>query len=373
MEKLENAKELQNIENIQRFNKRLVKVTRKHNDDCKRLLQLLGVPVIQAPSEAEAQCAQLCREGLVYAAATEDMDALTLGCPRLIRNLTSANAEKIKEYQIEKVLDGLGINQEQFIDLSILMGCDYCDNIRGIGGKKGLELIRKFNNIETILKEKFDITEFVAFEIEYNTRRSEMKTEDNSEENGDKNSKVKAENEEEEAVVKSEDKDEESDVKNEENGDLVEVKEENNGDEKLDESFEFKEEVKEEDEVEEHEGKSKDKSKRQVVPDNWPFLGARKLFQEPLVVKGEFTESSLKPKEIDEEGLIQFLCTENGFSEDRVKNAIKRAKESKNKSSQTRIDTFFKMLPQSKSPAATKRNAPDVGKKTSNKRGRKAR
>lgn len=62
-------------------------VTSEHNEDCKRLLRLMGVPVVDAPSEAEAQCAAMAKAGVVYGAATEDMDCLTFGCPRLIRHL----------------------------------------------------------------------------------------------------------------------------------------------------------------------------------------------------------------------------------------------------------------------------------------------
>lgn len=134
-EKLLNA---ENEEDRAKMKKRLVKVTRQHNDDCKRLLELLGCPVVTSPSEAEAQCAQLCKEGLVYAIATEDMDGLTFAAPRLIRNLSSGRSdEKAKEYTFSKVLEGLEIDYDQFIDLCILMGCDYCDSINGIGGKKG--------------------------------------------------------------------------------------------------------------------------------------------------------------------------------------------------------------------------------------------
>jgi flap endonuclease-1 len=43
-----------------------VKVTKVHNEECKRLLRLLGVPVVDAPSEAEAQCAALVKQGLIF-------------------------------------------------------------------------------------------------------------------------------------------------------------------------------------------------------------------------------------------------------------------------------------------------------------------
>ncbi len=56
-----------NEEDIEKYSKRTVRVTREHNEECKRLLKLMGVPIIEAPSEAEAQCAALNREGLVRA------------------------------------------------------------------------------------------------------------------------------------------------------------------------------------------------------------------------------------------------------------------------------------------------------------------
>jgi flap endonuclease-1 len=62
---LEDAKEDGNVENIDRFARRTVKVTKEHNDECKRLLKLMGIPYVEAPSEAEAQCAALAKAGKV--------------------------------------------------------------------------------------------------------------------------------------------------------------------------------------------------------------------------------------------------------------------------------------------------------------------
>jgi 5'-3' exonuclease len=56
----------------------------------------MGVPVLEAPGEAEAQCAQLSKEGAVYGVSTEDMDALTFGTARLVRNLM-APASQVRE------------------------------------------------------------------------------------------------------------------------------------------------------------------------------------------------------------------------------------------------------------------------------------
>lgn len=59
----------------------------------------------QAPSEAEAQCAALAREGAVYGTATEDMDALTFQTPKLLRRMTFSGASQpILEVDYQKLL-----------------------------------------------------------------------------------------------------------------------------------------------------------------------------------------------------------------------------------------------------------------------------
>lgn len=151
---LAKATEAGDTAEIDRFNRRLVKVTRHHAEEAKKLLSLMGVPYIDAPCEAEAQCAALVKAGLVYATATEDMDALTFGSNVLLRHLTFSEARKmpVQEIHLNKVLEGLALSQKEFIDLCILLGCDYTESIRGIGPKRAIELIKKHRNIENILK-----------------------------------------------------------------------------------------------------------------------------------------------------------------------------------------------------------------------------
>eukprot|EP00808_Paulinella_micropora_P032048 g41813.t1 len=151
--KLEEAKDAENQEDQNKFKRQLVKVTKEQNDDCKKLLRLMGIPVVEAPCEAEAQAAELCRGGAVYATATEDMDALTFGTKKLLRNMTSAASRKlpIVEVDLDKVLSEMGLNMEEFIDLCILCGCDYTVKIPGIGPHKALTHIKKYKSIENML------------------------------------------------------------------------------------------------------------------------------------------------------------------------------------------------------------------------------
>ncbi|XP_068249593.1 flap endonuclease 1 [Palaemon carinicauda] len=151
---LEKAEEAGNVEDIDKFSRRLVKVTKQHSEDVKVLLKLMGIPYVDAPCEAEAQCAALAKAGKVYGVATEDMDALTFGTPILLRHMTFSEARKmpIKEFHLERVLKELELTQEEFIDMCILLGCDYCDSIKGIGPKRAIELIRNHKKIDKILE-----------------------------------------------------------------------------------------------------------------------------------------------------------------------------------------------------------------------------
>eukprot|EP00033_Pygsuia_biforma_P003130 GCRY01003437.1.p1 GENE.GCRY01003437.1~~GCRY01003437.1.p1 ORF type:complete len:374 (-),score=109.09 GCRY01003437.1:219-1340(-) len=153
-ESLAKAKEEGRTEDVEKFAKRTIRVTRQHNDEAKELLRLMGIPFVEAPCEAEAQCAALNKAGKVYATATEDMDSLTFGTPILLRNMTYSEAQKkpVKEYRIDQVLEGMQLTQAQFIDMCILCGCDYTSSIRGIGPVTALKLIRKHGSLEEILK-----------------------------------------------------------------------------------------------------------------------------------------------------------------------------------------------------------------------------
>ncbi|CAG4939012.1 unnamed protein product [Colias eurytheme] len=151
---LQKATEAGDQASMEKFNRRLVKVTKQHGEEARELLKLMGVPVVEAPCEAEAQCAAMVKAGKVYAVATEDMDALTFGSNVLLRHLTFSEARKmpVQEFHLDQVLSGLELNHNEFIDLCILLGCDYCGSIRGIGPKRAIELIRQHRSLEEVLR-----------------------------------------------------------------------------------------------------------------------------------------------------------------------------------------------------------------------------
>ena len=97
---LKEAQDAGDIEKQNQMQKRTVRVTKEHNEDVKTLLRLMGCPVIEAPMEAEAQCAELAKKGHVFAAASEDMDTLTFGTPKLLRKFTAPESKKIPIMEI---------------------------------------------------------------------------------------------------------------------------------------------------------------------------------------------------------------------------------------------------------------------------------
>ncbi|XP_034557951.1 probable flap endonuclease 1 homolog [Notolabrus celidotus] len=119
--------------------------------DCHQLLKFLGVPFVQALGDAEALCACLVKEGTVDAVASEDMDTLPFGASTLIRQLNAKRESEVIEYSLPKLLEKLQINHEEFVDLCILLGCDYCEKITGLGPVRALKLIQKHRTIEDVV------------------------------------------------------------------------------------------------------------------------------------------------------------------------------------------------------------------------------
>jgi len=130
--------------------------------DTKEMLDILGIPYVNAPEEADAQCVSLIQNNLAYAVATEDMDLLTFGAKRLLRNFFSKEDETI-EINLDDMLKELKIDQKKFIDLSILLGCDYLPTLEGIGYVRSYNYITKYKSLEGIFEvvkqpENYDYT-----------------------------------------------------------------------------------------------------------------------------------------------------------------------------------------------------------------------
>ena len=167
---------------------RTIRITPKMSEDAKTLLRAMGVCVVEAPSEAEAQCAAIVQAGKAFATASEDMDTLTFGTTILLRGFNSSSKKEVVQINLEKVLQGFGMNKDQFIDLCILCGCDYLDNIEGIGPVKAFKYMKECGCIEDVVetiehenahgkrKQKYIISDF--FKDKYSIVRDFFKNPD---------------------------------------------------------------------------------------------------------------------------------------------------------------------------------------------------
>jgi len=118
----------------------------------KELLALMGVPVVQAPGEGEAQASYMVAKGDARYVVSQDYDTLLFGAPLLVRNLTVSGKRKIRGRQItvspERIvladtLAGLRLTREQLIEIGILVGTDFNPGIGGVGAKTGLKIVQK--------------------------------------------------------------------------------------------------------------------------------------------------------------------------------------------------------------------------------------
>ena len=171
--KYEEAKEVGNLEEMKKFGSRTAVLTREMREEAQHLIRALGLPIIQAPSEGEAQTAYMVKMGRAYASISQDYDNLIFGCPRLIRNLSIDGKRKktgklgyqiVKPEQIllEEVLTHLHLSQDQLITLAILVGTDYNPGgVRGIGPKTGLKLVKEYS--EHQLPALFDKVEWAKY------------------------------------------------------------------------------------------------------------------------------------------------------------------------------------------------------------------
>lgn len=131
-------------------------------EDTKRILEILGIPWLEAPSEGEATAAHLSSIGLAAATATQDYDSLLFGAKRLIRNVTISGKRKLpsrpvyievepEEILLKDLLDNLAITREQLVDLGILIGTDFNpDGFKGIGPATAIKLVKTYGQLENI-------------------------------------------------------------------------------------------------------------------------------------------------------------------------------------------------------------------------------
>lgn len=164
-EKYEKAIERGDIKNAKKYAQMSARVQDEMIEESKTLLNAMGVPYVQAPSEGEAQAALMNRKNEVWATSSQDYDSLLFGSPTLLRNVAITGKRKLpnkEEYvevkpeilKLEKILDKLGIKRKQLVIIGILIGTDYNpQGVEGVGPKTALKLVKKHEDLDSVIKE----------------------------------------------------------------------------------------------------------------------------------------------------------------------------------------------------------------------------
>jgi len=132
--------------------------------ESKQLLEAMGVCVIQAPSEGEAQAARLNQEGKVFAVVSQDYDSLLFGAEKLIRYLNVTGKKKVpgttqwarvepEIISLQQTLKSNDLTREQLIIIALLTGTDYNPGgVKGVGPATALKLVKEHKTLNKILE-----------------------------------------------------------------------------------------------------------------------------------------------------------------------------------------------------------------------------
>jgi flap endonuclease-1 len=146
----EEARGSGDLEEARKHAARSSRVTDGMVDEAKELLRAMGVPCVQAPSEAESQAALLVERGDAWACATQDYDALLFGSARVVRNLGGTGHPEL--IRMEALLGEWGLTRAQLVDMAVLIGTDFYDGITGVGQKTALHLVEEYGDLESAIE-----------------------------------------------------------------------------------------------------------------------------------------------------------------------------------------------------------------------------
>lgn len=141
LNELEDLEELDDLKIIQ-LQKKAFRPSNEIISDVKKLITLFGLPLIQASGEADPQCAALNKSGIVDYVISEDIDTIFFGAPKMVKNFSTK--KKAVVISLDKILVDLDLTYDQFIELGVLMGCDYC--ISTISGLRGKNIYNKYKH-----------------------------------------------------------------------------------------------------------------------------------------------------------------------------------------------------------------------------------
>ena len=176
-EKYKQAVKDEDIESMGKYSRSEVYLDEQKINESKELLEAMGIAIVQAPGEGEAQASLLAQNPDIYAVASQDYDCLMFKAPKLIQNLSLSRKRKTPRgyvdiqpqlIELQAVLKELEINQEQLICIGIICGTDYNPKgIKGLGPKKSLKIVKEYKTKKKIFQALAEDEKFEKYEIDF--------------------------------------------------------------------------------------------------------------------------------------------------------------------------------------------------------------
>jgi len=162
------ALQVGNLGDAQKFGSRALKMTPQMVLEAKEMLSYMGIPIVEAPQEGEAQASVMVSKGQLFGAVSQDFDCLLFGATNLFRNIGITGKRKVagknfyvevkpQHIESERVLSQLKIDRKKLIWLGILVGTDFNEKFPKVGPKTALKLVQQNNSFEEIITQtKFE-------------------------------------------------------------------------------------------------------------------------------------------------------------------------------------------------------------------------
>ncbi len=162
-QKWKEALEQEKFDEARKFAQATSRLTGPMVEESKKLLDAMGIPSVQAPSDGEAEAAMMVRDGLAYATASQDFDALMFGSPVLVRNLSITGRRKVprqdryvmvepERIELKETLEALGTDRAGLILIGILLGTDFNEGVKHVGPKTALKIVREHKSLDAVMK-----------------------------------------------------------------------------------------------------------------------------------------------------------------------------------------------------------------------------
>ncbi len=175
-EKWRAALEQEKLEEAKKFAQGTSRLSGAMVEESKRLLDAMGIPAVQAPSDGEAQAAMMVQQGLAHATASQDYDAMMFGSPLLVRNLSITGRRKVPRQdryilvepeliELKETLSSIGLDRAQLVLIGILLGTDFNEGVKRVGPKTALKIVKEHRTLDAVaayVKEKYDY----SFEVD---------------------------------------------------------------------------------------------------------------------------------------------------------------------------------------------------------------